>query len=55
MPKRNDFPVLGNKALSNSSARLRWSKRVDSNKVMALAKARRCADPDGPVIASNKA
>ena len=44
IPRRKDLPVLGNKVLSTSSARLRWSMRVDSSRVMILAKARRCGD-----------
>ena len=43
MPSRNDWPVCGSKAVSSSSACARWSARVDSSSVMALAMARRWA------------
>ena len=36
--------MCGYKAVSKSSAMARWSTRVDSNKVMALAMLRRCTD-----------
>ena len=42
-PSRSARPVCGNKAVSNSSPCARWSARVDSSRVMALAMARRCA------------
>ena len=41
MPRRKAFPVCGSKAVSNSSACVLWSSRVDSSSVMALAMARR--------------
>ena len=47
MPSRNDLPVWGSSAVSISSACARWSARVDSSSVMALAMARRCAGPYG--------
>ena len=40
-PRRKDFPVWGSKAVSSSSASTRWSGRVDSSRVMALATPRR--------------
>ena len=41
MPSRNALPVCGNNAVSKASAWARWSARVDSSKVIALAMARR--------------
>jgi len=42
MPSRNERPEAGSSALSTSSARARWSARVDSSKRDRLAIARRC-------------
>src|SRR5574343_348003 len=42
MPSRKDFPVWGSRPVSSSSASRRWSVRVDSSSVIALAMARRC-------------
>ena len=60
MPRRSDWPVCGSNAVSSSSPWARWSARVDSSSVMALAMARRCTAPraftrastetDGPTI-----
>ena len=55
IPRRNEQPVCGNKVFKMSSARARWSTRVDSNKVIDLARARRCAALGGAIIASTKA
>ena len=41
MPRRKALPVCGSSVVSSSSACARWSARVDSSKVMALAMARR--------------
>ena len=41
MPIRKARPAEGSSALSSASARWRWSGRVDSSRVMALATARR--------------
>src|SRR5574343_1294097 len=42
MPSRKDFPVWGSRPVSSSSASRRWSARMDSSSVIALAMARRC-------------
>src|SRR5574343_1444703 len=42
MPSRKDFPVWVSRPVSSSSASRRWSVRVDSSSVIALAMARRC-------------
>ena len=41
MPSRKAPPACGSSASSSASARTRWSARVDSSSVMALAMARR--------------
>jgi hypothetical protein len=51
MPSRNDRPLAGSSALSSSSARARWSGRVDSSSVIVLAIARRCS---GPGVAAHR-
>src|SRR3954471_14265886 len=51
MPRRKDLPLWGSNSVSSASARARWSPRVDSSSVIALAMARRCAAPGSPVMA----
>jgi hypothetical protein len=41
MPMRSERPLCGSRAPSSACARRRWSARVDSTRVMALASARR--------------
>jgi hypothetical protein len=55
MPSRSERPACGSSALSTSSARARWSARVDSSSVIALAIARRCAGPGSPSTPSTSA
>ena len=47
MPSRTDLPACGSRAPSSTSARSRWSERVDSIRVMAWASARRSPASSG--------
>jgi hypothetical protein len=53
-PIRNAGRAGSGKAVRKASARWRWSARVDSSSVIALATARRCASPGAESTASSR-